>query len=99
MPAISAIAWINFAAAVILGLMALGGNIFMISPAIAAAISGCLFLAIDRALTLLTEIRDRLPEPERKDEPAPSRLPGGTPTRTISEIEADLAKVREKAKA
>ncbi len=96
MPAINLIAWINFIAAGILALATFAGNIAFLSPAVAAAISGCLFLAIDRALILLAEIRDRLPEPSARQPEQPSKLPEGTPTRSLAEIEADLERMKSR---
>ncbi len=98
MPAITIIAWINFIAAGVLALMVFSGNLFLLPPAIAAGISGCLFLAIDKGLSLLTEIRDRLPESHSKDLVQPTRLSEGVPTRSIAEIEADLARMLDKTR-
>lgn len=62
MPALSALAWLSFAAAVMLVIFAISqGQPMFFSPAIGAAISGVLFLAFDKMLVLLTQIRDRLP--------------------------------------
>ncbi|MFC3569199.1 hypothetical protein [Paracoccus simplex] len=98
MPAITIIAWINFIAAGILALMAFSGNLFLLSPAVAAAISGFLFLAIDKALTLLAEIRDRLPASPVPEQQLPLP-PEGTPTRSFAEIEADLARMKSKVQS
>ncbi|MFV0303558.1 MAG: hypothetical protein ACK5IP_22275 [Paracoccus sp. (in: a-proteobacteria)] len=96
MPAITVIAWLNFLAAGAFVMMALSDEPAMMSPAVIAAISGCIFLAIDRALTLLREIRDRLPAPEIATEmPQPRRQPD-EPVRNLEEIEADLARMRSR---
>lgn len=96
MQAMVIIAWVNFAIAGVLAFAATNRAPGLLSPAIMAAVSGCLFLAIDKALTLLAEIRDRLPAPEVKPAAAPSQLPEGTLTRSLSEIEADLERMKGK---
>lgn len=99
MPAIRIIAWINFIAAGVLMIASLNRNPFLLSPAIVAAISGCLFLAIDKALTLLTEIRDRLPQTTAPATERPTRPIDGAPIRSIADIEADLIKMKSKIQA
>jgi len=97
MPAMIVIAWINFVGAGLLLLMSFNGHPLFLSSAVAAAISGCLFLAIDRALKLLAEIRDRLPSAVTASESIQSAvLPSPTPTRSLAEVEADLAKMQSR---
>lgn len=96
MPAIKMIAWIHFGLAALLTYMALYGNFGLLPPAIAVAIAGCLFIAIDKGLTLLTEIRDRLPEPSMTIVEPEHVTTQSAPTRSLAELDADLQRLKGK---
>lgn len=96
MPAIKMIAWIHFGLAALLTIMALNGKLALLPPAIAVAIAGCLFIAIDKGLTLLTEIRDRLPEPSMTIVEPKHVTTQSAPTRSLAELDADLQRLKGK---
>lgn len=62
------------------------GNVFVISAAVSLAIAGVLFFALERALSLLTEIRDALTPGIQVDDD----LEEGT----AEDLAADLERVR-----
>ena len=97
MPAMKIIAWANFVVAGLLLFAALNRQLFLLSPAVAVAIAGCLFLAIGRALDLLTQIRDRLPAPDGTvTDYAPRAEADAGPVRSLAEIDADLKRMRDR---
>jgi predicted ABC-type ATPase len=98
MPVLRAIAYISFGLAAVLCLYgANGGGLTIVSSAVTAAVAGVIFLAIDRIIVLLTEIRDSLvakPAKQVAIDDAPQSV--AEPSRTAAEIDADLARMRQR---
>jgi hypothetical protein len=74
-----------------------GGGLTILSSAVTAAIAGVIFLAIDRIIVVLTEIRDSLlagPAKEVTIDEAPQVF--AETARTAAEIDADLARMKQR---
>jgi hypothetical protein len=105
-PVLRAIAYTAFGLAGVLVIYGMnGGGVLMFTSAVTAALSGVVFLAIDRIISLLIEIRDRLGAASTKLADRPdlggqaSDVATTTPTgtlRTAAEIGADLAQMRQR---
>ncbi|MCG7574847.1 hypothetical protein MHM39_14845 [Phaeobacter sp. CNT1-3] len=103
MKALTWIAYICWGLAAIGVVLAIGDEnpIFLVLAG-SLAISGVLFSAFERVITLLTEIRGALVEateapkqtPIETNEAAPDETP--LVTRTVEEISADLKRLKEK---
>lgn len=71
------------------------GDIFLLAPSIALALSGVVFIAFDKVITTLCEIRDLLKPIEAINE---NELLIEEPTKTIAELEASISTARNKIK-
>ncbi|UOA25940.1 hypothetical protein [Pseudosulfitobacter sp. DSM 107133] len=92
-------AWAAFAVAALCIVVAIAAEaLILISPAIAALISGVLFLAADRAIFLLTEIKDALKGTQPAIEPSLDTTPSAArETRSIEEISRDIENLKTRA--
>lgn len=106
MPVLTVLAYISFGAAALLVFFGLtDGGSFFVSGGISAAVAGVLFLAIDRIITVLSEIRDRLPRAsdlaptdDRRVIAGSTELTGDAlvPNRSPALLDADLARMKER---
>jgi hypothetical protein len=72
MTLVRVVAWIYLAVAALAVVAGAGEETFgLVAMGFAAAVAGVVFLAIDRIIVLLTEIRDRLPPQATAPEPEP----------------------------
>jgi hypothetical protein len=105
-PVLSILAYLAFGLAALLVFFGLtdGGSLF-VTAGISSAIAGVLFLAVERIISLLTDIRDRLPRHDAfsTSEARPSALgeavPNGqepTVSRSPELLDADLARVKDR---
>lgn len=100
MLALKSIAWGAFALSGLAILLAFGlDDPVFIGMAVSLAVSGVFFLALDRMIELLTEIRDRLPARAAVAAPEaePAVVAGRVPTQTVSELRAELDRLRQGA--
>jgi len=90
------IAWVAFAAAGLGVMVALTeGAWFLVGPAVSAAISGVVFLAMAEVLELLTAIRDQTRPSGSKPLVADSMGdPPAHPPRSLEEVEAGIARLK-----
>ncbi len=101
--------WVAYASWVVAGLLIILGisneDIFIISSGISCGISGVLFYALERVVSLLTDIRDSLSGEKAPSKhiarevseiapPEHNRQAAEKPVRTLSEISADLDKMK-----
>lgn len=96
MTLVRVVAWIYLAVAALAVVAGAGEEAFgLVAMGFAAAVAGVVFLAIDRIIVLLTEIRDRLPSPNPVDARDADDADANQPTMSISELDAALAAKRE----
>lgn len=91
MQSLKVFAWLSFGAAALCLLAAIvTGFEGYLLPAVSGGVAGVLFLALDRIVSLMTEIRDALVirEPEPTVETA-----AAVPTRTLAEVDADIKRL------
>ena len=87
------VAWGCFACAAVMVMMAVNEEVWeFIAVAVAAVISGILMLALDRIIELLAQISAAV-APAKMIEVVPE-IAAASPTRSLSELEADVARLR-----
>lgn len=93
-----ALRWTAYAAFALAALAGMGfvndADIFMLSAGLSLALSGMLLLAIDRGLTLLCDIRDRLPHATHTPYDTSTPETETPQPRPIAELEADLQRLK-----
>ncbi|MCG7519744.1 hypothetical protein [Ruegeria sp. Ofav3-42] len=68
------------------------GPVHLLPTALSLAIAGVLFMAVERVISLLTEIRDSLAPQERAEVPLADAPV--TPARSLGDLSADLERVK-----
>lgn len=101
MASLRLIAWFFAVIGAVLLIMTVTNEYYgLITPALTALISSVVFFAADKALVLLTEIRDAISQPLSKtgaEGVAPDAPSRQTPTKSLKEIEADIERLRAKS--
>lgn len=94
-------AWGAFALAAFVGAVGLANEaVMMITAAISAAVSGVLFLALDRIIELLDAIRSAVSGPnEEAVASETTQMQPTPPTRSIGELSSDIEKMKAKVNA
>ncbi|PWE30000.1 hypothetical protein DDZ14_16295 [Maritimibacter sp. 55A14] len=100
MPSLKLLAWIAYGLAALCALAGLGTeDILFVVPAVAAAISGVLFTALEKIIEALHAIRDAL----QPGIAAPSEDTNGqvdrAPTKSLEELKGDIDRLKAKASA
>lgn len=99
-PLLRGAAWVAFALSAFALFMAFSQNyLLFFSAAAQAGFVGIILLAADRALTMLTQIRDAL-APQyatQMEQEAPQPATPSAPPRSVAELAADLERLKAKS--